>query len=45
MPMGLANAAATLMRTVSNFFSDMLEREEVAFMGEVLLYSSSIEEH
>ena len=45
MPMGLTNAPATFMRTMNNLFSDMLDRGVVAFMDDVLLYSSTIEEH
>ena len=45
MPMELTNAPATLMRTMNNLFLDMLNREVVAFMDDVLLYSSTIEEH
>ena len=43
--MGLTNAPATFMRTMNNFFSDMLDRGVEAFMDDVLLYSSSIEEY
>ena len=45
MPMGLTNSPATFMRTVNNFFSDMLDRGVIAFMDDVILYSSAIEEH
>ena len=45
MPMGLTNAPATFMRTMNTLFSDMLDRGVVAFVGDVLLYSSTIEEH
>ena len=45
MPMGLTNAPATFMRTMNNLFSDMLNREVVTFMDDVLLYSSTIEKH
>ena len=45
MPMGLANAPATFMMTMNNFFSDMLDRVVVAFMDDILLYSSTAEEH
>ena len=43
--MGLINAPATFMRTMENLFSDMLDRGVVAFMDDVLLYRSTIEEH
>ena len=45
MPMGLTNAPVTFMRTRNNLFSDMLDRGVVAFMNDVLLPSSTIEEH
>ena len=45
MPMRLTNAPATFMRTMNNLFSDMLDRGVVAFVDDVLLYSSTFEEH
>ena len=45
MPMGLTNAPATFMRTMNNLSSDMLDRGVVAFMDDVLPYSSTIEDH
>ena len=44
MPMGLTNAPITFMRIMNNFFSDILDRG-VAFMDDVPLYSSTIEQH
>ena len=44
MPFGLTYAPATFMRTMNNLFSDLLDRGVVAFMNDVLIYSSSIEE-
>ena len=45
MPFGLTNAPATFMRTMNNLFSDLLDRGVVAFMNDVLIYNSTIEEH
>ena len=45
MPFGLTNAPATFMRTMNNLLSDLLDRGVVAFMDDVLMYSSTIEEH
>ena len=36
---------ATFMRTMNHLFSDILDRGVVAFMDDVLIYSSTIEEH
>ena len=45
MPFGLTNAPATFVRTMNNLFSDLLDRGIVAFMNDVLIYSSTIEEN
>ena len=45
MPFGITYAPATFMRTMNNLFCDLLDRGVVAFMDDVLIYSSTIEEH
>ena len=45
MPMGLTNAPAIFMRTMNNLFSDMLDRGVVAFVDDMLLYSSTLEKY
>ena len=42
---GLTNFPATFMRTMNNSFYDLLDRGVIAFMDDVLIYSSTIEEH
>ena len=41
----VSNAPATFMRTMNNLFSDLLDRGVVAFMDDILMYSSTIEKH
>ena len=45
MPFGLTNAPAIFMRTMNNLFCDLLDRGIVAFMDDVLIYSSTIKNH
>ena len=45
MPIGLTNVPAAFMRTMNNLFSDLFDRGVVAFMDDVLIHSSTIEEH
>ena len=45
MPFGLTNAPATFMITMNNLFSDLLDSGLVAFMDDVLIYNSTIENH
>ena len=43
--MGLMNAPATFMRTMNNLFVDMLDKRVIAFLDDVLIYSTTVEEH
>ena len=45
MLFGLTNAPATFVRTMNNLFSDLIDRGVASFMDDVLIYSSTIEEH
>ena len=45
MPFVLTNSPATFMRTMNNLFSDFLDRRVIAFMDDVLIYSSTIEKY
>ena len=44
MSSGLTNVAATFMRTMNNLFADLLDKGVVAFMDDILIYSSTIED-
>ena len=43
--MGLTNAPATFMQTMKNVFIDMLDKREVVFLDDRLIYSTMVEEH
>lgn len=46
MPFGLRNAPSVLQRFVNNIFIEFIERHEiVVYLDDVLLASSSLEEH
>ena len=45
MPFELTNVPATFMRTMNNLFSDLLNRGVNAFIDDLLIHSSTIEEH
>ena len=45
MPFGFTNAPATFMRTMNNLFADLLDLGVVVFLDDILLYSSTLEEH
>ena len=45
MPMGLKNVPATFMQTMNNLFVDMLDKEVVVFLDDVLIYSIMAEKH
>ena len=43
--MGLTNAPETFMRMMRNLFEDMLDKEVVVFLDDMLIYSTMAEEH
>ena len=45
MPMGLMNAPAMFMRMMNNLFEDMLDQGVVVFLDDVLIYTTTSEEH
>ena len=45
MPMGLTNAQAMFMRMMNNLFEDMLDQGIVVFLDDMLIYSTTVEEH
>ena len=45
MPMGLINAPAMFMQTMNNFFVDMLDKGVEVFLDDVLICSTTVEEH
>ena len=45
MPMGLMNAPAMFMQTMNNQFMDILNKGVVVFLDDILIYSTTMEEH
>ena len=43
--MGLTNAAAMFIKTMNYLSMDMLDKRVVAFLDDVLVYSTIVEEH
>ena len=43
--MGLMNAPATFMHTMSNLFSNMLDFGMAVFLDDILVYSCMVKEH
>uniref|UniRef100_A0A8C5M348 Gypsy retrotransposon integrase-like protein 1 n=1 Tax=Leptobrachium leishanense TaxID=445787 RepID=A0A8C5M348_9ANUR len=45
MPYGLCNAPATFQHLVNDIFRDLLDRYVVVYLDDILIYSTSLEEH
>ena len=45
MPMGPMNAPAMFMQTMNNLSADMLDKGMIVFLDDVLIYSTTVEEH
>ena len=45
MPIGLTDAQEIFMRTMINLFMDMLDKGVIVFLDDVLIYSTTVEEH
>lgn len=45
MPFGLTNAPATFMRTMNNLFSKLLDKGVVVFLDDILIYSTTLNQH
>ena len=45
MPFGLTNAPSTFMRTMNNYFQDLLDTCVVVFLDDILIFLKTIEDH
>ena len=45
MPIRLMNVPETFMQTMNNLFVDMLDKEVVIFLDDMLIYSTTAEEN
>ena len=45
MLMGLTNALATFMQIMKKLFVDMLDKEVVVFLNDILIYSTIVKKH
>ncbi|KAK3545708.1 hypothetical protein QTP70_011357 [Hemibagrus guttatus] len=45
MPFGLTNAPAVLQALINGVFQDLLGRNVIAYIDDILVYSASIEDH
>ena len=45
IPIGFTNAPAMFMCMMNNLFMNMLDKEVVVFLDDILIYSNKVEEH
>ena len=45
MPFGLTNAPATFQRLMNRIFADRLDKDILVYLGDIIIFSESYEEH
>jgi len=45
MPFGLKNAPATFQRCINNLLEDLIYKDCLVYMDDIIVYSTSLEEH
>ncbi|KAK3560548.1 hypothetical protein QTP86_010956 [Hemibagrus guttatus] len=45
MPYGLTNAPAMFQAFINNIFKDLIDQYVIAYIGDILIYSSSYDDH